>query len=196
MSQGIGYYPIDMTSLAAPGTAVGTYSNPNDPMVGWLRRDVAGMPVWGWVVGLSAVGAGLLALSKAQEQERTQAASAASRLEANSKPWAPSRSGVATELSDWLRQNGHSGCAVIADADDAAKKHAIKNPSPLINLKLSSSGSALDQNPAFKALLAQHGLEPVRVEEEVVGLVPNKGSERSAEWERYIDALREEGQTV
>lgn len=190
MTQGLGYYPLDMTTLSAPGAPVGEYVG---PAPGWLRRDVAGLPLWGWVVGVGVIGAGLAALNQ-QMQER-RATGTTPKLEANGQPWAPSRTGVSSELSEWLRANGNSGATVIADADEAAKMHRVKNPSPLINIKV-IPGSKLDENPAFKALLAEHGLEPVRVEEHVVGLVPNKGTPKAAEWESYIDALREEGQTV
>jgi len=191
MTQGLGYYPLDMTTLSAPGAPVGEYVG---PAPGWLRRDVAGLPLWGWVVGVGVISAGLAALNQ-QMQERARATGAPPKLEANGQPWAPSRTGVSSELSEWLRANGNSGATVIADADDAAKMHRVKNPSPLINIKV-VPGSKLDENPAFKAMLAEHGLEPVRVEEHVVGLVPNKGTPKAAEWESYIDALREEGQTV
>lgn len=194
MSQ-LGYYPIDMTSLAAPGTPVGGVVAGDDPMAGWLRRDVAGMPVWGWLVGVGVVGAGLVALSQMQERKLAEGTP---QLEANASsagPWSPSRTGVSSELSEWLRANGNSACTVIADADEASKVHRIKNPSPLINVKV-NPGSKLEENAAFKQLLATHGLEPVRVEENVVGLVPNKGTPRASEWESYIDALREEGQSV
>jgi hypothetical protein len=191
--------------------------SPGQP--GLLRREINGVPVWMYAAGLAVVGGGAYYLyTKAQAsaadaestpslrpnpEPRERTRSRASRPEPADDPspsrsstrWSPSRAKVASRMEKWLTQrNALKGVTILPDADDAMAK-GIKNPSPLINLKVSTNTS-LHKNDDFRRWARREGLNPVRLDRTTIGLVPADNTKRGAEWEDYVDALREEGQRV
>jgi hypothetical protein len=78
---------------------------------------------------------------------------------------------------------------VYTDADEAKAK--LKTVSPLITLKCAVRMPITD----LDKMCRREGLMCVEHEEGVVGLYPTT-SKRGKQWEQYIDALRDDGQTV
>ncbi len=188
---------------------------------GLLRREIQGIPVWAILLGVAAVGGGgyyFYTKAKADandggdddESESVRPNRSSSTSSSRSSDdgeshgatsarsrsrWSPSRSRVAERAQKWLTErNQGDGLTVFHDADVAMSK-GIKNPSPLINLKVRQS-SELDKNTDFKKWARREGLDAVRINRTTIGLVPAQNTKRGVEWESYIDALREEGQRV
>jgi hypothetical protein len=133
--------------------------------------------------------------SSDDEDSGGSTSSTRSRSRSARSNWSPSRSRVAERAQKWLaKKNQADGTTVIHDADEAMAK-GVKNPSPLINLKVRQK-SDLEKNADFKRWARREGLDPVRIDKTTIGLVPAQNTKRGVEWEGYIDALREEGQRV
>lgn len=200
-----GMVPVPVGQAPAPaGPATGG---------GWLRQDVAGMPVWALLLGLTALGGGgyyLFTRAKAKAMDGDDddgveanppsssggGSSGSSSSSSSGSNWAPSRSRTAEQVKKWLKaRNADSDVReVFEDADDALSK-GVKNPSPLINLKVKGNAK-LHEDENFRRWARRQGLNPVRIDRTTVGLVPADNTKRGAEWESYVDALREEGQKV
>lgn len=205
------------TSAPVPAPAPGAVVAPSP--LGLLGRRVAGVPLWGLLAATGAIGSVVyyvVTRSKAEantgsssssssgsatsaddddEDEVRPNPSSAPARSSNRRRWSPSRSSAAQRMQRWLSKNGRAeGTTILADADEAMSQ-GIKNPSPLINLKVAAK-SDLDKNSDFKRWARREGLDPVRIDRTTIGLVPAENTKRGVEWEGYIDALREEGQKV
>ncbi|HEY5656652.1 MAG TPA: hypothetical protein VIY27_02575 [Myxococcota bacterium] len=191
---------------------------------GWLAREVGGVPLWGVILGVAALGGGgyyLFTRAKASVNDPAdEAASGGSRSRSRSSGagtvrltanagssggeeaptrsrsrWAPSRARVAERAQKWLTErNKANGVVVYPDADEALAK-GIKNPSPLLNLRVKRN-EKLHEDAEFQKWARREGLNPVRIDQTTVGLVPAENTKRGSQWESYVDALRDEGQKV
>jgi hypothetical protein len=158
-----------------------------------LQRRVAGLPVWGWGLGLLAAGgAAYLLLKKKKEVEKNgdDDASGGADLPALPAGWQPSRSGFGDRLKVVLSKNGIADKTTIyVDADEAKKK--LKQVSPLVTIQCKTKPPVKELDKFAK----REGLTAVEHESGVVGFYPGGGKKGKA-WEEYIDALRDDGQKV
>lgn len=167
------------------------------PQESILTRRVAGLPMWSWgLIGTAALGAGWYFLRQGkiesnpepQRQERPRAFAAAP------EQWSPSRSRFGESLERWMagRSVSKGDVKVYMDADEA-KAH-VKPVSPLVTMKCSTSVKVpVDELQKF---CAEEGLCATDHGSGVIGFYPAESGSRAQEWESYIDALRDEGQTV
>jgi hypothetical protein len=163
---------------------------PTEPL---LRRRVAGLPVWGW--GLGVVGAASFAYYLFTQKKVTandgDSSSGSADLPALPAGWEPSRTGFCTRLQPFLQKNGIADkTTVYSDADDAAKK--LKQVSPLVTIQCKATKVPIKELDKFAK---REGLTAVEHDAGVVGFYPS-GGKKGKSWEEYIDALREEGQKV
>lgn len=197
-----------------PGTVATPIAPPVQPTAasgGWLLRDIGGVPLWGVLLGVGGVIAGgyyLVTRAQAKVNEGDGDGSSSSgdddetpKLEANApstrrrSSWSPSRARVAERAKKWLSSRGKvEGVTIYSDADEALEK-GVKNPSPLINFKVRRNAK-LHEDGDFKKWARREGLNPVRIDQTTIGLVPAENTKRGGAWESYVDALREEGQKV
>jgi hypothetical protein len=198
--QQIPLYPLSM----ANGGGMGGPGMGQDPSgQGWARKQVGGLPVWGW--GLVAAGVGAAGFffwrgRKMQVKPNPDSGSSSSSVvpammaqpQARSG-WSPSRSRISEQLERYFQKKGHGGnVKVWHDADDA---HAagLKQVSPLVNIQVKGGGVKVDS--AFTKWCRREGLNPVQHADGNIGLYPHS-TKRGKEWEGYVDALRDEGQKV
>lgn len=161
-----------------------------------LTRQVGPLPVWGW--GLIAAGVGVGGYFWWQNKGKAVSANAeGSSLAApalgsgDDEKWSPSRSKFGDQLKRYFTRKGMGDrCTVYTDADEAKKK--LKHVSPLITIKIEGQYK-VDKD--LEKLCRREGLNPTAHEDGSVGLYPIE-SKRGKEWEEYIDALRDEGQSV
>jgi hypothetical protein len=175
----------------------GMGTTPDEP---FYQRKVGGLPVWMW--GLIVAGGGTVAYftmrEKKDEKDSSAKASVKSgpkRLEANkssesrsSDGWSPSRGRFVDTLNKKFSGKFEK---VYVDADEA--KASFKTVSPLINVK-AKAGYQIDK--AFESFCKADGLHPVMHDDNEIGLYPADGTARGREWEDYVNALRDDGQTV
>lgn len=162
----------------------------------FLQRKVGGLPVWMW--GLIVAGGGTAAyfVMREKKDESKSASSKAAiaktepkRLERNkSSDWSPSRGRFVDALSKKFSGKFEK---VYDDADEA--KASFKTVSPLINVK-AKPGYQIDK--AFESFCKADGLHPVMHDDNEIGIYPADGTAKGREWEEYVDALRDDGQTV
>jgi len=161
-----------------------------------LTRRVAGLPVWGWgLIGTAAVGAGWYLWKQGKVTENpTEPAPAAPRLPEAPEAWSPSRTRFGESLGSWMARRSIPGrdVTVYTDADDA-KRH-VKPVSPLVTVKCAASVKMPMEE--LQKFCAEEGLCATDHGEGVIGFYPAESGNRAREWESYIDALRDEGQTV
>jgi len=162
----------------------------------FLSRKMMGVPTWAWLlVGSGAGVGGYLYWKKSQKVERNEGGSSESpdsapSSDAESGSWSPSRSKFGQQVQSFLSKKGMGDkVTVYTDADEAKAK--LKTVSPLITLKCAVRMPITD----LDKMCRREGLMCVEHEEGVVGLYPTT-SKRGKQWEQYIDALRDDGQTV
>lgn len=166
---------------------------------GWALRKLGPLPVWAWAL-IAAAGGGAAywyftrkPLEKNDGDEEEKDDSSSSDREETKSSWGPSRSRVAEKIEKHLKANGKlSNVTVYPDADEAKK--FVRTPSPLVTIKPKSGGFEADDQ--LGKLLKREGLTATKHEDGSVGLYPADKTKRGREWEKYIDALRDEGQTV
>lgn len=158
-----------------------------------LARKVAGVPIWAIGLGAIALGGGAWWYMN-QRKEVTPNGDGNATPEpppSDDKRWSPSRSGFGDVLKRHFQRRGIVDKAhIYTDADEAKKK--LKQVSPLITIKV-DGGYKPDKD--MDKLCRREGLQPIVHEDGTIGLYPTV-SKRGREWEEYIDALREDGQTV
>ena len=183
VEQGQGYYPLYGGVGQAPVA-------PPPAQESFFTRRVGPLPTWGWLLVLAAGGA---AYAGYQWWKKNQQG-AVRPNDADETPWKPSRGDFARKLESLLAHKKIKSVRVFDDADEALAS-GIRNPSPLINLRV-PRGVRLMQSEDFNELVRAEGLEPVKLDETTIGLVPLEESVRGERWGAYIEALREEGQKV
>jgi hypothetical protein len=170
----------------------GLGTTPEEP---FFKRKIGGLPVWAW--GLIAAGGGTVAYfamrekKDATEKKAAKSKTAPKRLEQSrsSDGWSPSRGRFADALE---KKFGGKFEKVYDNAEDAVSA-SFKTVSPLINIK-AKAGYKIDK--AFESFCKADGLHPVMHDDNEIGLYPADGTARGREWEEYVDALRDDGQTV
>lgn len=165
---------------------------------GLLTRKIGPLPVWGWgliAAGLGGVGYVWYRSKKAAPVKANDAEDTArSDDDEDERPaggWSPSRSRFGDQLNRHLTRKGLAGrCRVYTDADEADKA-GLKAVSPLITIKVTGAKVKVDKD--LDRLCKRDGLTPTEHEDGSIGLYPTS-SKRGREWEKYIDALRDDGQ--
>lgn len=163
-----------------------------------FTKQVGPLPVWGW--GLIAAGVGVGGYFWWQNKGKSVSANASAAPagtpalggggEDDSK-WSPSRSRFGDQLKRYFSRKGMGDrCTVYTDADEAKRK--LKHVSPLITIKIEGK---YESDKDLEKLCRREGLNPTAHEDGTIGLYPIE-SKRGKEWEEYIDALRDEGQSV
>lgn len=178
-------YPLTGIGQAAPAAEGGL-----------LNKQVGPLPVWGW--GLIAAGVGVGGYFWWQNRSKSLSANPDGSASVAALPsgdgdgkWSPSRSRFGDQLNKYFTRKGMGDrCTVYMDADDAKKK--LKHVSPLITIKIEGKYQ-VDKD--LEKLCRREGLNPTAHEDGTIGLYPTD-SKRGKEWEEYIDALRDDGQTV
>lgn len=162
---------------------------------GLLTRRVAGLPVWGWgLIGTAALGAGWYFWKQGKVAPNApEPAPAPARLP-TPEGWSPSRTRFGESLGSWMSRRSipSRDVTIYTDADDA-KRH-IKPVSPLVTIKCAASAKMPMEE--LQKFCAEEGLCATDHGEGVIGFYPAESGDRAREWESYIDALRDDGQTV
>lgn len=162
------------------------------PEVPIHQRRFAGVPAWGW--GLGVVGAAGLAywLYSRKSMTANTGDDSASTDAGDTTPegWRPSRSGFGEHLKKCLEKAGALGQTTIwIDADDAQKK--LPQVSPLVTIQCKTTVPLKE----LEKLAKREGLSAIEHDAGVVGFYPGKGK-KGKEWESYVDDLRDAGQRV
>lgn len=167
-----------------------------EPEPSFLSRRILGLPTWVWGIGiLAAGGAGYYYYNQKLAQndggdEGDDESSVEPSDRGDAGGFTTSRSAMGDKIKEWLGKRGlTSQVAIFTDADEAKKK--LKQVSPLITLKTSASIPVAELDKVCR----RDGLMLVEHDGGVIGLYPTT-SRRGKAWEKYIDDLRDEGQTV
>lgn len=184
-------YPMAPPMAPAPIYPIPLAQVPTEEPI--YARRVAGIPVWGWGIGALVLGGGAwLLINKPKGVQANPAPSAAPEPEGEPKSkWAPSRSRFGDVVKRHFQRRGIvDKVTIYTDADEAKKK--LKQVSPLITIKVDTTYK-VDKD--LDKLCRREGLQPIAHGDGSIGLYPTE-SKRGREWEEYIDALRDDGQTV
>ena len=170
----------------------------------FLTRKIGPLPVWGWA--LAAIGTGVTGYFLWQQsQQKTVSKNdgeddGESRAElpedtgAGREAWGPSRGAFCGQLNKHFTRKGMAGKVdIFDDADKAKASGKFKSVSPLINIKCEAS---YKPDKDLVRLCKREGLNPIVHEGGSIGLYPATSGKRAAEWEKYIDLLRDDGQKV
>jgi hypothetical protein len=210
MPQPVPLFPLAMAAQPAPNGQPGAQPGQPPGVMGFVRQQWGPMPAWAWLLlGGSVAGAGYLfyqnrSKPKANESDSSSSsrpsigevvANAIAPSSGGSGKWAPSRSRFAESLERYFQKKGMSDqLTVWHDADDAKKKGKMAFVSPLINVEV-KQGGAVKVDAALTRFCRREGLDPKQHQDGNIGLYPHS-TKRGKEWEEYIDALRDEGQSV
>lgn len=210
-------YPIPGQAMGAaasqqPMGPNGAPMPPQQGIVGMMRKPMGPLPMWAWLlIGGGVLGTGYFALRKNGEPEKNgggEDSSSSSKPSigetiarawspsptANRGGWAPSRSAFADRLKAYFQKKGMSEHVVVwHDADDAKQQGGMQFVSPLINVQVKGGGVKADA--ALTRFCRREGLDPKAHSDGNIGLYPHS-TKRGKEWEEYIDALRDDGQSV
>lgn len=205
-------YPLTLAQApGAPAAANGQPANGQQTgVIGFVRKKWGPLPGWAWLLlggGVAGTGYFFLQSRKAKpndggddgESSRPKIGDVLTNKmdlpRESSGGWSPSRSSFAESLEQYYKKKGMSDQATVwHDADDAKKKGKMAFVSPLINVE-AKKGGAVKVDAALTRFCRREGLNPVAHQDGNIGLYPHS-SKRGKEWEEYIDALRDEGQTV
>lgn len=191
-------YPLAMAQQAAMGQA------PNGNAGAGIGKKLGPLPIWGWGAIVAGLGGtayfwwrsrkGVKANSGGESDDDGRVALPALPSGEGRGGWSPSRSRMADNLGRYFERKGQKqNVTVWHDADDAKKKGHMKHVSPLVNVKVTGKNVKVD--PALTKFCRREGLNPVQHDDGSIGLYPHE-SKRGKEWERYVDDLRDEGQSV
>jgi len=176
-----------------------------------LTMPIGPLPLWGWgAIALLGGGAWYLYSKSSKVSKNDGDGSGTGYVSPNGSSdgggrFETSRSGFASKLRGYLQKNGHADAVVFdpkdprrtgsiviyGDADDA-KKHKLKHVSPLVTMQCKGGRLKLADLDRFAK---REGLSAVEHESDIVGFYPGGGRKGKA-WEEYVDALRDDGQTV
>ena len=191
--------PVQVYPLAL---ADGTIAAPSTPPI--LQRQVGGLPVWGWA--LLACGAGIGGYywytnrevkknDGGDDRERDRGTGDAGESDAEPGGWEPSRSRLGDQLRRVFSKSNidASKVTVYTDADLALKARLPRDRiSPLVTVV---SRATLPVKEMEK-LARRDGLKVISHPGGIIGFYPAESGKRGRIWEEYVDALRDEGQTV
>ena len=168
-----------------------------------LTRRLGPLPVWGWALTAIGTGIGGYFLWQSQKKvskndgdedsEPVRALPESTEGGGGRGSWGPSRGTFAEQLNKhFMRKGMAEKTKIFDDADEAKASGKLKHISPLINIKC-EVGYKPDKE--MERLCKREGLSPIVHEDGTIGLYP-ASSKRGREWEKYIDLLRDDGQTV
>lgn len=194
--QQIQLYPL---ALAQQGLATTDGS-------GFLQQKVLGLPVWALgLIGLGVAGGGGYLYWRSKQSEANSGDDDDSKSNGNGhgeseEPlatggWQPSRSAFVDKVKKHLGRKGLTERTTVwVDADEAKKKGRMAFVSPLVNVQ-PGKGVKIKVDAELEKLSRREGLNPIAHDDGSVGFYPTD-SKRGRQWEEYVDALRDEGQTV
>jgi len=198
--EGQRYYPLSLAQGVLPGTIgpTGPVQPATDGNI--LTARYAGVPGWGWgLITIGVLGGGYYlykhGMTTPNEGEKDDDdRPALPPPPADEGGWSPSRTRFGHQLTSFIGKRGlpAKDIKVYTDADEA--KRYCKPVSPLITLKCSTSTTLPMAD--LEKLCKKEGLTATDHGSGVVGLYPNPTGKRGRAWERYIDDLRDDGQTV
>lgn len=203
-------YPLALAQTPPNGGAAPNGQPPPaaGPM-GLATKQLGPLPVWAWLlIGGGVAGTGYF-FWKSQRPKKNDGGSDDSSaspklgdvLSMNAAPpsgsrssWEPSRSAFAEKLQRYFDKKGHAQhVRVWHDAEDARDKGKLRVISPLVNVQV--TGGAVKVDTALQRWARREGLNPVQHQDGSIGFYPHTGK-RGKEWESYIDALRDDGQSI
>jgi hypothetical protein len=200
------YYPLSLAQGVLPGTMgpTGPAQPQPTPSGNLLTNSYAGLPGWSWgLIGIGVLGGGYWLYKNGkkvssndgekEDDDRHALPSSSSSSEEPSSGWSPSRSTFAGHLKTFLGRKGlpMKDIKIYDDADEAKKY--CKPCSPLITMKLSSSVTL--PKAELEKLCKKDGLMVTDHGQGIVGLYPAPNGKRGRAWEKYVDLLRDDGQT-
>lgn len=169
----------------------------------FLTRRYGPLPVWGWA--LTALGTGLGGYFLWQSSQKKVSKNDGDG-EGDDTPaeipesggggrgqWRPSRGAFCDQLERYFAGKGLNGKMRVFDDADDAKAKGLKHVSPLINIKCAA---AFTPDRDLERICKREGLKPAVHQDGTIGLYPAENTKRGREWEKYIDLLRDDGQTV
>jgi hypothetical protein len=171
---------------------------------GFLQQKMGPLPVWAWgLIGLSVAGGGGYLYWRSRQSEAnpegddegSKSNGHTEHRETSNGGWAPSRSAFVATLQKYVGRKGLTERVTVwTDADEAKKKGRMGFVSPLVNMQ-PGKGVKLKVDAELEKLSRREGLNPIAHDDGSVGFYPTD-SKRGRQWEEYVDALRDEGQTV
>jgi len=200
------YYPLSLAQGVIPGATPAAVTTPEATAGSLLTNRYAGVPVWGWgLIGIGVLGGGYLLFKNGVKSKKNDGGEdddddgRASRAlpastESSSGSWSPSRSAFGEQLTKFVSRRGlpMKDIKIYTDADEAKKY--CKPCSPLVTVKC-STGVTLPMADLEK-FASKEGLTATDHGSGVVGFYPRPNGKRGKEWEEYVDALRDEGQSI
>lgn len=198
-------YPMDMA-----GQPYGLAQTPVQPEP-LLARRIVGVPVWGWGLGLGGAALAYYLWQQQQKVTRNPGGGVGSPRgdddDSGSGGVQTSRTTLGGKIRMCLQKNGVTSkivdgsgktiagsdadkTTIYTDADEAKKK--LKQVSPLVTIQCKGVRPPMKE---LDKLARRDGLSAIEHDSGVVGFYPG-GGKKGKEWERYVDALRDEGQTV
>lgn len=161
-----------------------------------LTKTVVGVPVWALGLGTLLLGGGAAWwYFSGRKLQDNDGGDDLEPTDVGSGPsgWGPSRGRVGDALKAHFSKKGLSGVKVWDDANEA-KSARVKHRSPLVTC-VPSGGTKLALDKDIEKICKREGLAPVVYEDGSIGLHPAKAGKKAKEWEKYIDELRDEGQS-
>jgi len=204
MAQPQQFYPLSLAQGVIPGATPAAVATP-ETAGNMLTNRYAGVPVWGWgLIGIGVLGGGYLLFKNGSKSKKNDGgedddgdddrASRALPASTESSGWSPSRSAFGEQLTKFVSRRGlpMKDIKIYTDADEAKKY--CKPCSPLVTVKC-STGVTLPMADLEK-FASKEGLTATDHGSGVVGFYPRPNGKRGKEWEEYVDALRDEGQSI
>lgn len=201
-------YPLALAQVPQP-TGAPPNGVPPGGLVGLVTKKVGPLPVWAWVLIASGAGGTGYYLYKSKTAPKPNSddddsssspsvgdvlMNAVTGAGGGGSGWSPSRSRFAEQLQRYFAKKGQSEHAVVwHDAEDAKVKGGLSHVSPLVNVQVKGGGVKVDT--ALTRFARREGLNPIQHDDGSIGLYPHS-TKRGKEWEGYIDALRDEGQSI
>jgi len=198
------YYPLSLAQGVLPAamgpTGPVAPAQPATPG-NLLTNRYAGVPGWGWgLITIGVLGGGYLLYKQGSKptpndgEEKGDDDLPSLPASTESSGWSPSRSRFGEQLSKFVSTRGVStkDMKIYIDADDAKKY--CKPVSPLVTIKLSPN-TKLPMADVEK-FCKREGLMCTDHGNGIVGFYPATSGKKARQWEDYVEALRDEGQTI
>lgn len=200
--------PLYPLSLAQAPNAAAPNGAPQGGVVGLARQQWGPLPAWAWLlIGSGVAGTGYFLWKSKQAPQKNEGDSPSEPKVGDVMPlfanpsgggarggWEPSRTSFAKKLQAYFDKKGQTAHVVVwHDAEDARDKGKLRVISPLVNVQV--KGGAVKVDTALQRWARREGLNPVQHQDGSIGFYPHTGK-RGKEWESYIDALRDDGQSI
>ena len=201
-------YPLSLAGAPVPQpNGVAPNGAPQGGLIGLATKQMGPLPLWAWALIAGGVGGTGYYFFKSKDGSDDSDSSSpgpsmgdvlknafTSSDGGSGSGWSPSRSTFADQLQRYFAKKGHGEHVTVwHDAEDAKKHGGLAHVSPLVNVQV--KGGAVKVDTALTRFARREGLNPVQHEDGSIGLYPHT-TKRGKEWEQYIDALRDEGQSI